>query len=150
MSTTNSTSPPTTPKLRWAIMGTSFISSVMVNAINDSDNGEVYCVASRTVTNLEKFAKKHDINVSYNDYDHMLLNPLIDIVYIGLPTYIHAEWVKKCAIAGKHILNEKSFAINAQETIEALDIVRQQKNIFCMEGIVILFLFLILFLLILS
>ena len=121
-------------KLRWAIMGTSFISSVMVDAIKKSDNGIAYCVAARTLANLDNFATKHDISVKYSDYDEMLRDPLIDIVYIGLPTYVHAEWVKKCAIAGKHILNEKSFAINTAETVDALNVVKQNPNIFCMEG----------------
>ena len=127
-------------KLRWAILGTSFISSVMATAISKSDFGEVYCVASRTAESVEKFANKHNIGVIYTDYDILLLDPKVDVVYIGLPTYVHAEWVRKCAIAGKHVLNEKSFSINALEAISALEVVRSQAGIFCMEGMIALFL----------
>ena len=122
-------------KLRWAILGTSFISSVMANAIAKSDLGEVYCVAARTSESVEKFANKHKIGLTYTEYDLLLADPKVDVVYIGLPTYVHAEWVKKCALAGKHVLNEKSFAINTVETTNALDVVHKQGNIFCMEGI---------------
>lgn len=121
------------PKLRYSILGTSFISGVMVEAIRQSADGEVYCVCGRTASTLEAFAKEHDVAVTYSDYSAMLEDPKVDIVYIGLPTCVHAEWVVKCARAGKHILNEKSFAINALDTEEALKEVRMHK-VFCMEA----------------
>ena len=43
----------------------------------------------------------------------MLEDPLIDAVYIPLPTSLHLEWVVKTANAGKHILVEKPDALNA-------------------------------------
>lgn len=46
---------------------------------------------------------------------------------------MHAEWVQKSAMAGKHILCEKSFAINLRETEIALKVVNESK-VFCMEA----------------
>jgi predicted dehydrogenase/ribosomal protein S18 acetylase RimI-like enzyme len=120
-------------KFRWCIVGTSYISGVMVDAIRASLNGEVYCVAGRSPQNVHSFAKKHGIAKIYLDYDEALSDPMVDVVYIGLPTYLHAEWVEKCARAGKHILNEKSFPINAAQTKHALDVVKECE-VFCMEA----------------
>lgn len=120
-------------KFRWCIMGTSYISGVMVDAIRASKNGEVYCVVGRTAQNVQTFTGKYGIAKSYVDYDEALADPLVDIVYIGLPTYLHAEWVQRCARAGKHVLNEKSFAVNSGQTQAALDVVKQNR-VFCMEA----------------
>lgn len=42
-------------------------------------------------------------------------------VYIPLPTVLHAEWVAKSVIAGKHVLVEKPVARNAKELNAMLD-----------------------------
>ena len=44
---------------------------------------------------------------AYGSYDE-LVN--IDAAYISLPTGPRAEWVKKCARAGKHMVAEKPYA----------------------------------------
>jgi predicted dehydrogenase len=120
-------------KVRYCILGTSFISGVMVDAIRASDCGEVYCVCGRTAKTLKEFSDKYDISVTYTDYNDMLNDPSVDVVYIGLPTLMHADWVINCAKAGKHVLNEKSFAITAADTRRAIDVVRHE-GVFCMEA----------------
>ena len=120
-------------KIRYCIMGTSFISGVIVDAIRKSKDGEVYCVCGRTPDKLAQFAKEYHITITYADYSKMLEDEKVDVVYIGLPTYLHAEWVARCAQAGKHILNEKSFAITALEAEKALKVVESMK-VFCMEA----------------
>lgn len=120
-------------QLRWAVVGTSFISGVMVDAIRASRKGEVYCVAGRNPANVDSFASKHNICRKYYSYDEVLHDSAVDVVYIGLPTLLHAEWTKKCAIAGKHILCEKSFTLNSKQCLDTLSVV-QEHNVFCMEA----------------
>lgn len=45
-------------------------------------------------------------NVSDNLSD-VVANPDVDMVIVALPTFLHYEWLKRCASAGKHILTEK-------------------------------------------
>lgn len=90
-------------------------------------------MCGRTASTLSAFALKYDISVTYSDYSLMLQDSCVDVVYIGLPTALHTEWVIRCAQAGKHILNEKSFAITAEDARRALKIVAD-KRVFCMEA----------------
>lgn len=119
--------------VKYAVLGTSFISRVMVEAIERSDCGTVQCVASRTPANVEKFATEFNIALWYTDYKKAINDPEVDVVFIGLPTHLHAEYTKVCAQAGKHILCEKSFTVNAREARSALEIVKQC-SVFCMEA----------------
>jgi predicted dehydrogenase len=72
----------------------------MVNAIRASDDGEVYCVAARNAETLAKFADQFNIDVKHTDFDQLMSDSKVDIVYIGLPTYLHADWIRKCAHNG--------------------------------------------------
>lgn len=121
-------------KLKWGILGTSFISEVMAKAINDSENAELAAIGSRDKAKAASFAKKYNIPHSYSEYQHLLDDDSIDIVYIGLPNHLHKEWIIQCAKAGKHILCEKPLVLSFSEAEEAFSVVKQH-NVFCMEAL---------------
>jgi len=81
-------------KLRYAIIGTSFISHVMAEAIRKSDCGQLYSVAGRHEGRLQAFAEKYSI-LSYPKYEDALGDDAVDVVYIGLPTVLHGEFTQK-------------------------------------------------------
>ncbi|MEM6844093.1 MAG: Gfo/Idh/MocA family oxidoreductase [Bacteroidota bacterium] len=78
-------------------------------------------IASRSLERSEQAANAYGITRAYGSYEELLSDPTIEAVYIPLPNHVHAEWIKKAADAGKHILCEKPIALSAQEAQEAID-----------------------------
>ena len=122
----------TTYRFRWAVFGTSFISGVMVRAIKDA-GGEVHCVAGRNREGAIAFCEEQNITRVLS-FEEALADFSVDVVYFGLPTYVHAKWVVACVKAGKHVLCKKSFTVNAREAYETINFVREAQNVFLMEA----------------
>src|SRR5690606_12893135 len=57
----------------------------------------------------------------------------VDVVYIATPNSRHHEDCLLALHAGKHVLCEKPFALNAAEAAEVIDLARA-RNLFCMEA----------------
>jgi predicted dehydrogenase len=79
------------------------------------DDVAVTAVAARDKAKAEAFAAKHDIAGVADDYDALIHRGDVDVVYIGLPVAGHAEWTIKALEAGKAVLCEKSFCMDAAE-----------------------------------
>ena len=94
---------------------------------------DVRAIASRSKEKAETAAHAMGIPKAYGSYEELLADPLIEAVYIPLPNHLHAEWVKKAADAGKHILCEKPFGVNAEETRQSIAHA-QAKGVLVMEA----------------
>lgn len=123
--------------LNWGILGTSFISAVMADAILAEANTHLYAIAGRSLEPLNEFASKYQFDKIYQDYDALIADPKVDIVYIAPPNHLHHDYVIKAAQAGKAILCEKSLSVDMDKTRLALEAVAQNK-VFFLEGLMYL------------
>lgn len=123
--------------LNWGIIGTSFISDTLAEAISKDPEAQVAAIAGRRPEALKQFQEKYGIASTYLDYDAFLQDEQVDVVYIALPNHLHHSYVVKTAAAGKHILCEKSLSIDMPKSEEALAAVKPH-DIFFMEGLMYL------------
>lgn len=99
------------------IIGGGFIAATHIEAIRRAGH-EVCCVVGRDPVRTEAFARENNISEWYTDTDTALKCDA-DIVHICTPPYNHAELIRKCLAADKHIICEKPLCIDPAEA-EAL------------------------------
>jgi predicted dehydrogenase len=120
-------------KIQWGIMGAGGISEKFASDLSHSTEGELLAVASKTPGKAEKFADKYKAPKVYTSYEDFVADPEIDIVYIGTLHPMHKEGVLLCLNAGKAVLCEKPFMMNAEETAEVIQAAKDN-NVFLMEA----------------
>lgn len=123
--------------VKWGVLGTSFISDVMATAIAKDALSQVHSVAGRSLETLNTFAQKHQIEHVFTDFDALIKDPYVDVIYIALPNHLHTEYVIKAAEAGKAIVCEKSLSIDMESTAKALAAI-EKHNVFFQEGLMYL------------
>ena len=101
--------------LRWGLLSTAKINQALIPAIRESKRSELTAVASRTDESARKYAEKWKISMHFASYQEMLESGEVDVIYIGLPNHLHAEWTIKALDAGVNVLCEKPFAISLDE-----------------------------------
>ncbi|MEM8860862.1 MAG: Gfo/Idh/MocA family oxidoreductase, partial [Chloroflexota bacterium] len=105
-------------KVNWGILGNATIGRVcVVPAIAKSSNGRVQAVGSRAIERARELTDAHG-GTAVEGYEAVLQDPAVDAVYVPLPNHLHKEWTIKALEAGKHVLVEKPFAMNAAEAEE--------------------------------
>jgi predicted dehydrogenase len=90
-------------------------------------------IASRSRERASEAARDLGLQKAYGSYEELLADREIEAVYIPLPNHMHAEWVKKAADAGKHVLCEKPFAMDAKEAEQAIRHA-ERKGVLVMEA----------------
>lgn len=95
----------------------------------------VQSIGGRDRQRSEEFAKKYCPNSTpnlYDNYEQVYNDPNVDVVYIGTPHAFHKQNMLDAIAAGKNILCEKAFTINAQEAREVLEAAKA-KNVYVHE-----------------
>jgi len=118
--------------VRIGVMGAANIARrVVIPSILRARNAELVALASSSNAG-ERFLGETDLETYdgrpvreavrlHRSYPDLLADPDVDAVYIPLPNHLHAEWSKRAADAGKHVLCEKPAALNAAQTADMID-----------------------------
>ena len=119
----------------WGILGPGFIAThAIIPAIQEVSNSRILAVASSNEERSREVALRFGIERFYSDYQALLDDPHVDVVYIALPNHLHREWTTRAAAARKHVLCEKPIAMNAAECNEMITAC-QQANVLLMEAV---------------
>jgi predicted dehydrogenase len=119
-------------KLNWGILATGSIAHQFAKGLKESKTGTLTATGSRTLEKATEFTRQYG-GKPYDSYQAVLDDPNVDAIYIATPHTLHSEWTIKAAQAGKAILCEKPFTLNAAEAAKALEVVKQH-DVFFMEA----------------
>lgn len=124
-------------KVSWGILSTAKIGrEKVIPAMQKGQWSHVAAIASRSLDAARKVAGDMGIAKAYGSYEELLADPGIEAIYNPLPNDLHVALTLAAARAGKHVLCEKPFAMNAPEA-EALREVASQVHI--MEAFMVRF-----------
>jgi predicted dehydrogenase len=102
--------------LRIGILGASGIApAAVIRPAKRRSDVVIAAVASRSADAAADYAALHGIETAYGSYAELFADPTIDLVYNALPVSGHASMTIAALEAGKHVLCEKPFAMNAGE-----------------------------------
>ncbi len=120
--------------IRWGVVGPGAIAVGFADAMQLVDGGEIVAVASRSAERADAFGDRFEIRTRYGDYAALAADPDVDVVYVATPQSRHADDTIALLEAGKHVLCEKPFALNAGQAQQMVDTARRQ-GLFLMEAI---------------
>jgi predicted dehydrogenase len=87
-------------------------------AIAAAANGRLVAMASRSPERARAMLAPYPHARVIESYEALLADPEVDVIYNPLPNHLHKEWTIRALEAGKHVLCEKPFAMNAFEAEE--------------------------------
>lgn len=120
-------------KIRWGILGPGQIANKMAEALRNLPDAEIAAVGSRREEAGREFAAKHGIPTAHCGYEALAADPNVDVVYVATPHPFHMDAAILCMEAGKAVLCEKPFAVNARQASEMIKKARENK-VFLMEA----------------
>lgn len=109
----------------------------VIPRLQNHDGFEVTSVASRSKEKAAETAAQFNCQAVVG-YDTLLEDDSLHAIYMPLPTGLHEEWVIKSLDAGKHILVEKSLAMNLASAKKMIEKARK-KNLLIMENFMFLY-----------
>jgi predicted dehydrogenase len=132
MATVTQTNAQTQP-FRWGIIGTGGIAKAFARDITLLPDAEVVAVGSRSQQSADAFGDEIGVPRRHATYESLVGDPDLDAVYVATPHTGHRDAALLAIEAGKPVLVEKPFTVNAREAEEVLN-AAQARGLFAMEA----------------
>ena len=116
------------------ILGTGSIARTMAAEFAKVPAFRCEAVCSRQQATGDALAQQFGIPKVYTDYDAMLADPDIELVYIATPNSLHYAQTRAALLAGKNVLCEKPFVPTVAEADELIALAKE-KHLFLFEAI---------------
>jgi predicted dehydrogenase len=122
-----------TEPLGWGLIGTGGIAEAFAADLMFADSGRPAAVGSRHLDSAGRFADRFDIPNRHASYEDLVADPDVDVVYVATPHPMHYANALLALRAGKPVLVEKAFTMNAGEAQELVATARAA-GLFLMEA----------------
>jgi len=120
--------------INWGIIAPGKIAKKFATAIQGVNGATLYSVASRDVNRAQAFADQYAVETVARDYQALIADPKVDVIYIASPHTFHTEQSIACLSAGKPVLCEKPMSINSKQAKSVFDAAKNN-NTFYMEAV---------------
>lgn len=101
--------------LRIGLLGASRIAELAITEASRETGDVRAAVAARDPERARAYAEQHGYEGIRDSYEALVADDSLDLIYIGLPNGLHAEWTARALEAGRSVLVEKPFAANLAE-----------------------------------
>jgi len=110
----------------WGILGPGGIAQAFAKDLTFIEGHTIGAVGSRSIANAEKFANTFG-GTAYGSYEELVADSSIDAIYVATPHPAHHDNVILALNAGKPVLCEKPFAVNAKQAQAMVDAAAKNK-----------------------
>lgn len=116
-------------KINIALCGLGNYANILARGFENAEYCNLSGIITGTPSKAEKWKKQYNIPeqsvYNYQNFDSIIENKDIDLVYIVLPNSMHKEYTIRAAKAGKHVIVEKPMALNAKDCEEMIMVCKQ-------------------------
>lgn len=120
-------------EVRWGILGSGAVARSFAQGLRSLPDARLIAVGSRDPLRAKEFARAFSVPRACDSYEDLVSIGDLDVVYVATPNYLHKAHCLLALNAGKGVLCEKPFALNAVEAREVIDTARRKQR-FCMEA----------------
>ena len=110
----------------WGILGPGGIAQAFAKDLTFIEGHTIGAVGSRSLTNAQSFANTFG-GTAYGSYEELVADSGIDAIYVATPHPAHHDNVILALNAGKPVLCEKPFAVNAKQAQAMVDAAAKNK-----------------------
>lgn len=118
---------------RWGFVGAGKMAHNIAGDLKLTSRSEIAAVASRTAKSARAFARAFSTAEVYGEVSDLVRSSEVDVVYISTPNNLHHPHAKAALEAGKAVLLEKPFTLNAAQAKDLVSLARRQ-GVFLMEA----------------
>jgi predicted dehydrogenase len=118
---------------RWGIVGTGSVAALFAEGLADAPGARITAITSRSPERGSAFASRFGVRRTHASVDALADDGEVDVVYAATPNAEHHATVRTLLQAGKPVVCEKPFTLDAAEARELVALARAKRT-FCMEA----------------
>ena len=120
-------------KLNIGVLGCADIAKRYVfKSIQLSTHFNLYAAATLNAKKHSTYLNENNI-IFVDDYNQLIEDVNVDIIYIPLPNNLHFKWAKKALLRNKHVIVEKPMTTRLSDNIE-LNKIAKERNLALFEN----------------
>ncbi len=108
--------------IKFAVIGTNWITQKFVQAAHESQSMQLAAVYSRNLESAAQFAQGFSVETIYDSLDALANDSTVEAVYVASPNSLHCEQSILMMEHGKHVICEKPVASNIDEATRMFEV----------------------------